>query len=700
MGFLFYIIGYWSYKLRWLVVLLWIAIVAGFLPFALSLSGELKQSGFIDKKSESYQAQNILQKELHSPQSQLILLYESGQLSTKDSAFLEEIERSLDPLEHETAIQSVTLPQGHMISQDDQKAIVLLHLNIDEEEAQSLIPGLKKKLKSSLFTISITGTSAVDRDIALASQKDMQKAELIGIPLAFLILLMAFRSAVAALIPVLVGLTTVGLTFGLLSMVNQIYALSVFTLNITTMLGLAIGIDYSLLMVNRFREELSKRKSLAYVIAVTNQTAGKSIFFSGLTIIAGFCGLFLFDLMIFSSAAIGGIIVVLVSILAGLTLLPALFGILGNRINSLIVLKRKSLSGWYNFAMTVMKNPVLVVIIVVYFLIALASPIRDFRLGVLDSDAIPAGYESRDALATLEHHFDIKEIYPVQMTVTSKHSLLETEGKSILLKLLNQIDSVPGVRRVDSFLTSPDAFPASESITTVNVITDAVPASEEAAQIVKRIRSLASVEGLSVYVGGKTAAEYDFLHKIKQAAPFAIAVIIVLSFIVLYLSFHSPVLALKGIIMNLLSISASFGIMVWIFQYGHGVHWLDFTPVTFTDAILPVFIFTMVFGLSMDYEVFLISRIKEIYEITGDNEYSTAEGLVLTGGMITSAALIMVVITGAFAFTGVLPIKQIGVGVATAILLDVTVIRLLLVPCLMKIMGKWNWWPLDLKKAP
>ncbi|MBO8163420.1 MAG: MMPL family transporter [Brevibacillus sp.] len=670
---------------------MWTAVLVVFLPFALSLSGQVKESGFIDKKGESYQAQMLLQNKLKHPKSQLILLYESSRLSSHNPAFLREIEQSLLPLQHHPAVQAITLPEGKMISENGKRAIVLLHLRMDDEEAQQFIPELKRKLSSSSFAISVTGTPAVDRDISLASQHDLQRAELIGIPLAFLVLLLAFRSVTAALVPILVSLVSVGVALGVLFLVNRLYTLSVFTLNLTTMLGLAIGIDYALLMVNRFREELAGRKSLTEAIAVTNRTAGKSIFFSGLTVIAGLSGLFLFDLMIFSSAAIDGIVVTAISVLAGITLVPAVLGIIGHRIDALTVRKRRSFAGWYNFAAAVMQRPVLVAAVSVYFIAALASPIRDFQVGVLDSNAIPSGYESRDALTVLEEQFDIREIYPIEITVKSQSSLLRDEGKTALLELVDRISSIDGVARVDSFVTSPLAFPASAQFTKLHVIASADPTSEEAAEIVDRIRSLPGEAGLSFYVGGKTAAEYDFLQKIKQAAPLAIAMIAILTLVILYFTFQSLVLAVKAIVMNLFSIAASFGIMVWIFQYGHGAGWLDFTPVAFTDAILPVFIFTVVFGLSMDYEVFLISRMKEIYQRTRDNARSTMEGLALTGSMITSAALIMVVITGSFAFTGVLPVKQIGVGIATAILLDATVIRLLLVPCLMKLMGRWNW---------
>jgi RND superfamily putative drug exporter len=540
-----------------------------------------------------------------------------------------------------------------------------------------------------------------------ASQRDLARAEAIGIPAALIILLFAFGGLAAASLPIVIGVISVICSLGMLYLFRGDAGLSIFILNVVPMIGLALGIDFALLLVNRFREELPKGVEHAVIISVL--TAGRSIAFSGLCVFLGLSGMLLIDIDIFKTVAIGGMVVVVISVIAAVTFLPALLGVLGSKVNALKILKtsndRKSV--WHSFAAFVMKRPAIMATLAVLLLSLAVVPIRSLELSIPEAEALPEHYDSRKAFEKFENTFGKTELYPVIFVVQHQNEYLkDKESLSELSDFLSAIKDDSLVSRTESIFSYTDS---AESLYAAYQ----TPAGKEklepaVKQFVSGDTSLfyvyinKSVTGkeahefarewekdyknLKVTIGGVSKFNQEIFDEIIYKMPYGLAVVLFTTFFILMAAFRSLFIPLKAILMNILSLCATFGILVWIFQSGHVYEPSDIA------LMIPVFTFGIVFGLSMDYEVFLISRIQEVYQETGDNDEATLLGLTSTSKIITSAAAIMIVITGSFAFTDVMPVKQIGIAIALAILLDATIVRMVLVPSLMKLLGDYNWW--------
>jgi RND superfamily putative drug exporter len=513
--------------------------------------------------------------------------------------------------------------------------------------------------------------------------------------------------------------------------------MSVYVINIATMLGLALSIDYSLFIVSRFREELRRGRTVAEAVEKAIATSGKAVAFSGFAVAVGLSGLLLFSATAISSIGIAGMLVVLSSLVFSLTFLPAILGMLGHRIDALSVggllrrLGRTSASTgpgrWERVATGVMRRPVAVLVPVLALLFVFGSPFFRLTQGVPGAAIYPVGLESRDAYVALQHEFAPGETTPVTVVATTPGDPMSPETALVLARYGAALAATPGVDHIESAYTLTDpatgtaltpeqvaavyAMPAAQrppQVATalaalqkvyvhgptvrIDVISPLDPATPAATSLIPELRAIAPGDGVTAQVGGTAATGHDFLVAQGARAPWAVGLTLIASAIVLFLLFGSLFIPLKAVLMTLLSISASFGALVWIFQEGNLADILHFNPLGYTIAGNPIIMFSVIFGLSMDYEVLLLSRIQEAYRRTGDNTASVAEGLAKTAGVITGAALVMVSVFAAFALADTITIKSIGVGMAIAVLLDATIIRVLLVPATMRLMGHWNWW--------
>lgn len=709
-------LGQLVYRYRKAVIILWTVIILGFGYYATKLPAVLSGNGF-EFDGEYNQTKTLLEKDFNYPRTSIIMLFEKEDyISEKDfhtfikdslgeAGKLPDVEQTISPFEQEGMLR-------------EDMAYGLLTFDKDSADMEEDVEDLRSLLRDKDgITVSITGEPVIEKDLNQASQKDLAKAEMIGLPIALIVLIFAFGGLAAAGIPLLVGVLSILTTMGIVYFYSYSFDLTIFILNIVPMIGLALSIDFALLLINRFKEEI-KNRSIQDAVVITVGTAGRSVIFSGLCVFIGLMGLLFIKIDIFQNVALGGMTVVLVSALSAITLLPALLSVLGSRIHSLPILKgnRNEQGIWSKFAHFVMKRPAVMSLLALALLITALVPVKNMELTVPGIDALPTSYESRKAYDVYQDEFFAKEEAEenkVVVVIKTRTDMLDNaslkEADAILEQIKNdrQVHSVKSLFTVTGF-EEPDALlmaltqqgsqlaRAAESYTSGNLMLAHVYLKDQLSSREKQewVRNWSENEfSAKVYFGGTAKFEQEIFDEIYEKTPQGLALILISTFIILMAAFRSILIPIKAILMNVLSLCATFGIVVWIFQEGH----LMSDPVTIA-LILPVFVFSLVFGLSMDYEVFLISRIHEYYMETKNNDYSTLTGLISTSKIISSAALIMIVITGAFAFTGVMPVKQLGVGIALAIFIDASIVRMILVPALMKLLGDWNWWFFGLEK--
>ncbi|MGD6967444.1 MMPL family transporter [Rossellomorea vietnamensis] len=682
----------------------WVILAIGLGYFAIGLPGILGGDGF-RTDGEFEKVNETLSDDFDFPENTLLLLFQKKSESETD--FESEIESILGEIDQSVNISGIQSPlEDESLRKGDTAyaALTFDQPNIDEE-----IDSIKEAIADEENVI-LTGGPVISADINKASQDDLKRAELIGLPVALLVLLFAFGSIIASIVPIIIGAITVISSFGILTLLGENVELSVFLLNVVPMIGLALSIDFALLFINRYREELLNSDKLA-AIKTTIQTAGRSIIFSAVCVFIGLAAMSVIDIDIFQTIAIGGMVVVSIAVISSLTLLPAVLILLGPAINKWMVIKRKedSSKGWRAFARFVMKRPLLISVSALAILVIGILPVGNMNLSIPDIDSLPESYESRQAIEIIQDTFNTDEGSQVYVIAerpgdwTSEEGLKEMERLASELEEDGIVDSVSSIY-TESGIDSPEALsgalqqPETQSslaplldsfISGEKLLLPLTLSEEESSEAAKDwIRDWSSRNwDYSLSFGGEVKFNQEIFDEIYDKVALSIGIILISTYIILMIAFQSIIIPLKAILMNIIGLTSTFGILVWLFQGGHfGLQAADIA------LVLPVLVFSLVFGLSMDYEVFLISRIHEIYLQTGDNTHATIEGLTSTSKIITSAALIMMVITGAFAFTGVMPVKQIGVGIAIAIFIDATIIRMLLVPSLMKLLGDWNWY--------
>ncbi len=725
-------LGRFTVRRRWWIVAAWILLILVAIPFAPRAPGALSPGGFILDDLESARAKQLLQDELGAEPSAFVLVYSSPTMTAGTPAWnaaIAQATRDVPTAPHVTRILSYTMAPSQ-VSADGHTAYDIVFLDLPPDDSPDAIPPVMDRLHDVPgLTVMVGGGPAFYGDVQSVTESDLRRSELISLPLAALALLLVFGSVVAAAVPLAVGGTAVLVALAGIFVVASVTPMSIFVLNLATLLGLGLGVDYSLLMTSRFREELARHDGpdrVAEAVQVTVATAGRAVFFSGLTVLLGLLGLVLFEFMILRSVGIAGAIVVGLAVLSAITLLPAILAIVGTRIDSLAVRRVTVQPGadgpWARLARRVMRHPVAVLVPTLTLLLVLGIPFLHVRFNAPDSTILPASVPSRAAFDTLTREFGEGPFAPIQIAVRTQGDATSAANVAALYDYARRLEADPRVTRVDSLVTldprltvaqyqllyqspagPPDQFTATAlaattrgDLTAFTVYTPFGPNNDDGRALVRDLRDatgpLAPPAGMSVLVGGGAADVEDVVSRVWTDFPRTAAFIVLTTFLVLFVLLRSVVLPVKALVMNTLSIVASFGALVWIFQDGNLSAPLGFQPLGFVETTQPVILFCVLFGLSMDYEVFLLTRMKEVWDRTHDNTEAVASGLERSGRIVSSAALVVVVVASSFAFADIVLIKALGLGIAIAVALDATVVRALLVPATMRLLGRWNWW--------
>jgi uncharacterized membrane protein YdfJ with MMPL/SSD domain len=683
---------------RWVVALSLAFVVFGGV-WGTGVFSHMTGAGFEDPGSESSEAFEVAVRELGRDSADVVILYRSADATVDDPAFEAAVTESLaalpqDAIERTTTFYGTEAPQ--LVSEDRQSTYAVLQLADDDWDVA--LEEIKADLSAPGLQTRIGGNAVVDTDINDRVSSDIARAESISLPILAVLLVVIFGSFAAASLPLAIGITAILGSFAALRGFAQFTDVSIFAVNVVTITGLGLAIDYGLFVVSRFREEIRRQPDTETALARTMATAGRTVAVSGITVAVSLAGLLIFPQVFLRSMGFGGMSAVLIAMLAALTLLPALLAMLGPKVDALSVrpwLRRvfrrapavttSDQGAWYRIAHSVMRRPVIYTVVVVGLLVALALPFLRVQFGGIDVRALPADQESRVVAETIERDFPPSTSGPIESILTLPDAVDSPAGAAALQSYVEAVADVPGV-------DGATVTGAAGDTARVSVAYTGDPVAKEARDLVGDIRSVPAPEGARVLVGGQSAVFADLLASLGSLLPWMALMVVATTFVLLFLAFGSIVLPVKALVMNVLSLGASFGALVWIFQEGHLSGFLDFTPTGFVEATQPILVLAIVFGLSMDYEVFLMSRIREQYDLTGDNTTAVATGLQRTGGIITSAALLLLVVIGAFSLSGITFIKMIGVAMLIAIVVDATIVRILLVPATMRLLGRANWY--------
>jgi putative drug exporter of the RND superfamily len=722
--------GRFVYRFRWLVLAASILSIAAVI-FSMQYGGRLGTGEFsAPEGTESGRVDDLLDEEVSKTPPSFMLIFGNEDEKATDPAFRDGVERALEPIEDDdrvtnvrTAYENGTVDEA-MISKDDHHSLVVVELEEGSySERQDAYVDLRQEVRPGPFGVVAAGEMPLNEDFERVTERDLKRAEAVSLPLALLMLLFVFGSVVAAGLPIGVGVLAVTGGFVGTLLLASLMDVSIYATNIVTMIGLGVAIDYSLFIVSRFREEVARRP-VPDALARTMATAGRAILFSGLTVAIGFIGFLFFDVADLNSLGFAGSVVVAFSVLYGLTFLPALLAILGTRVDFLrlpFVHPERTATGrglWHRLATAVMAHPWRTLLPAVALLLVLGSPFLNIRLGLSGADTLSRDSQSRRGEEILDRQFPDTSAYPMVVVLDyPQGSPLTRERVGETYDLSRWLEDRPGVKDVESIvdldpglsrdqyqelLSGPreDLPPqvrkalkrtTGDHVTVLTAYTSVGYNTDKAYELVREVREQHPEVGGEVLVGGWAAFDLDLTDSVYEAAPPAIAFVVLATYLVLFLLLGSVLLPIKAVVVNFLSISASYGALVWVFQEGHLSGLLNFTPGSI-NTTTPIIMFCILFGLSMDYEVMLLSRIREEYGRTGDNRSSVALGIERTGRLITGAALIMATVFFSFGLAEAVVIKAIGLGMGLAVLVDATIVRALLVPATMRLMGRWNWW--------
>jgi RND superfamily putative drug exporter len=690
--------GRFVYRRRWLVLVLSLLTVGASVASLLA-GGQLRNVQFRD--TEAGRASQLIRDEFPpvsgapiAATSSFVLIFTSREgLDATDERFIGNMNKVLAPLRADPRVVSIftadnVRPESAaaLRSRDGKRALANVTVKGTTTEAEGFFPQLRALVRSETLDVLATGNIPLNGDIDAALDRDLQRAEIVSLPLAFVLLLLVFGSAAAALLTLGVGVIVIVAGLGATFALARATDVSQYALNIVTLIGLGVAIDYSLFIVSRFREELARGRQVEDAVGIALATAGRAILFSGITVAIGLAGMLFYPGTFLVSLGISGSLVVAAAVLYALTFLPALLSIFGPRVGAwrLPLPRGRIGSGvWHSIATTVMRRPVLVLVPTVALIAIAASPFTQLRLASADATILPPTIESRHGYDVLVTEFPGQDQSTI--TVVARFPDDPLSHRAALDDLRARLAALPNVLRVDMPLS-----PTGPHIALLSVRTASTAQSDEARAIVRAARAQ-TVAGGDVLVTGTTAFDVDAVDYLVARTPIAVGFVTLTTMLALFFLLGSVVLPLKAVAMNALSVSASFGALVWIIQQGHLANVLNFTAQSIEPS-LPVIMFCIMFGLSMDYEVLLLSRIQEEYRRTGDNVAAVAMGLERSGRLITGAAAIMVGVFVAFALADVVIIKTGGIGLTIAVLLDATLVRALVVPATMRLLGRANWW--------
>jgi uncharacterized membrane protein YdfJ with MMPL/SSD domain len=654
-----------------------------------SVADRLDPYGADDPNTESV----IADERLHDAgfrDAGVIVLIENGPIATP--AGRERVQEVAARVKRDPDVQSVTgyLETGSpdFLSRDGTATYLAVSLTpTDDKQQQEAADRIREDL-SGQPGVGVGGYAMAQEQVNQQVEEDLRMAEMLAFPLLFLLSFVFFRSLVASALPLLVGGLAIIGTFFLLRMASELGSISIFALNLTTGLGLGLAIDYSLFMVSRYREEIARSGPGMDAMKRTMATAGRTVFFSSLTVAAALASLCVFPQRFLYSMGLGGTMVALLAALISLTVLPAVLALLGNRVNSLApkFLQRRaeretvSVEGgfWYRLSRFVMRRPAPVAAGSAALLIALGIPFLQIEFTSPDAQILPEDRSARQVDNVLRAEFAPNRDTPIRLLVEG--------GPNAVAAVQQDLQGVDGVEAVNP----PRPLPNGDTV--IEAVSDAPYIDDRSRDTVREIRDLQAPVGSEVLVTGATAGFLDFQHSLAEHLPIAVAIVVLATLIVLFLMTGSVVLPLKQLLMNVLNLSAVFGILVFIFQDGRLEGFLDYTSQGALEQTMPILLFAIAFGLSTDYGVFLLSRIKEARDHGASDSECIAIGLERTGRIVTACAVLFAIAIGAFATSQIIFIKQNGIGTALAVLIDASIIRALLVPSLMEMLGRWNWW--------
>ncbi|MER2091312.1 MAG: MMPL family transporter [Saccharopolyspora rectivirgula] len=669
---------------RWVLLAVLLAVaVSG--TWGLGVFDRMAQGGYESPGSEAVRAGELAEQAAQAG-GDLVVLYQAPDGRTiDDPEIAADINRTLDALPGD-AVAGVTsywqMPVPQLVNQDRTAGLATIELTGDDTASKlDAYAEIEESLEVPGLRTHVAGEIPMQLSIEERAKQDLVRAEAISLPIVLVLLVVIFGGVVAAAMPVVVGGLAVFGSLGLLHLISLVTEVNVFAVNVASMLGLGLAIDYGLFIVGRFREELAAGRPTGEAVRRSVASAGRTVAFSATLLVIALAGLMLFPQSFLKSLAYGGVSSVALAALISLTLLPALLGVLGHRVNKLAVPWRKNQAEsktWSRVATGVMKRPLLTAVPLVAVLVLLGSPFLDTQFGTPDERMMPEGDESRVAIEALREEFPAMSDNGIQVVVQGN------PGQHDVQQLIAEVGQLPGI-------TGVQPKGSADGVLVLNATISGDPYGDQAKEAVEQIRAMDEPPGSEVLVGGLTALNLDSLHATAEKLPWVAALLVGATLVLMFFAFGSVLLPIKAVVVSVLSLSATFGVLTWVFVHGHGAELLGVTPSPMEVGIV-VLMASVVFGLSTDYEVFLLSRMVEARANGATTPDAVRTGLAKTGRMITAAALLLIVVTGAFSISGIGMMRFIGLGMIFALALDATVVRMLLVPALIRIMGNAAWW--------
>jgi RND superfamily putative drug exporter len=693
-------IGLWS-------ILVVVAIVAVGGLMSSGLTSKMKFHGTIP---DSVIGQKLIEDRLTGPQKLTdFVIVHSVSLNVDSAAYrdyVSQLATKISGLGTGVVASTTTFYQTGdptLVSTDRHFTLIPVTMAGDQDQAMKNVPKLHSLVVASAspgFTLAQTGGASLNDMFTKVAKSDLERGEIFGIPAALVVLLVVFGALLAAGMPLVLSLISIVLAMALTALIGQIYPINTFALNILTMMGLAVGIDYTLFVISRYREERARGLEKIDAIAATGGTANRAIFFSGMTVILAMLGMVIVPIDVMIAMGIGVMLVVFATLLTALIFLPAVLSLLGDRVNALRVpfvgrrvMRRMNghVGVWERLAHSIMRRPLIWLATAVVALLAIAAPTLALKPGDNNMSAtyLPKDQYAKQGWDILDRQFSLGKANPLQIVVDGPASSTSVNQAIANLEMAMQDDG-----RFGPVAASVDKNADLTLLTTMMAGDPAGDATQAAVQALRSdmIPRAFAAAPAHVYVTGNTAGVVDYLGFFRTWLPIALVVVLSLSFVLLLIAFRSIVIPATAIAMNLLSVGASYGLLVLVFQKGVGAHLLGLTKVETIEAWVPIFLFSLLFGLSMDYQVFLLSRIKERYDSTGDTREAVAHGVGRTASIITGAAAIMVCVFAGMASGQLVMFQQMGFGLAVAALIDATVVRTIIVPAVMEMLGDWNWY--------
>ena len=690
----------------WRTLGLWgLAVVAGLVLTMTSLRG-LSTEGYVSGKPESTRAADLIAKAFPPTPADLkrqysdIIVVRSDRYGTDTPqfrSFVAELAGRSQATGKVVNLRDYLKDGPTLVSRDGHATVIQVLVNTDKA-IKPVVSLVKQANRQADFAVAITGTHTVGSDFAAVSQHDLEQGELaLGLPAAMVVLLLVFGAVVAGLVPLLMALVSIAVGMGIVSALSLQFGFSVFIVNMLTGMGLALGIDYSLFVLSRYREERAAGTVKEAAIRAAGATASRAVTFSGGTFVIALSGMFLVPTTVLRSLAAGAIIVGIVSVAAALTLLPAVLGVLGDRVNALRVPiigrnigRENSAEGrfWQRIVEAVLRRPVISLIVAAGAMLAIASPTLGLHVGENGVNTLPNNLPSKQGYVALQREFPAQSPYPAQIVVSGGNA----SARADLVKLQKRLAVDP--RFAPGVITSS---PVNSDAALLEVPVRGVAAGDGAIKALRDLRAriipeLFAGSGATVLVGGRTALYSDYFNAVTNPTPLVLGLVLALSFVLLTVAFRSIVVALVSILLDLLSVGAAYGVLTMVFLHGYGAHLFGFQHVSVIDAWVPLFLFSVLFGLSMDYQVFLMSRIRERYDQTGSTADAVSGGVASTARIITGAALIIIAVFAGFASGQLVAFQQMGFGVAVALFLDATVVRSVVLPSVLSLLGNRCWY--------